>query len=144
MNSLMGLVVAGLLLVLLLRLVLRSGRRLVPFSPRRASSGIRSRTGGNATGVLAAVVVAQTGLTLVTSTPDQGAIGGLLIVSVMIAFVFALAVADKEAGFVLAIVGIAAALLGTATDLGLAGALLTLALSLPLIWLFGLARGFTR
>lgn len=69
---------------------------------------------------------------------------GLLIGSLMIAFVFALAVADKEAGFLLTIVGIAAALVGTATDLGLSGALLTLAFSLPLIWLFGLARGFTR
>lgn len=144
MSSLIGLVVPAVFLLLLLRLALRSGRRVVPFNPSRASSRIRSRTGGNATGVLAAVVVAQTGLGLATSTPDQGGIGGLLIVSVMIAFVFALAVADKEAGFVLTIVGVAAALVETAADLGFAGALLTLAISLPLIWLFGLARGFTR
>lgn len=144
MSALIGPAVMVVVLVLLLRFVLRSGRRVVPFNSRRASSRIRSRTGGNATGVLAAVVVAQAGLGLATTTPDAGSLGGLLIGSLMIAFVFALAVADKEAGFLLTIVGIAAALVGIAADLGLPGALLTLAISLPLIWLFGLARGFTR
>ena len=144
MSSLIGPIVAVVLLLVLLRFVLRSGRRLVPFNPRRASSRARSRTGGNATGILAAVVVAQTGVSLATSTPDADSLGGLFFASVMIAFVFALAVADREAGFLLTVVGIAAALAGTAADLGLSGAVLTLAVSLPLIWLFGLARGFTR
>ncbi len=135
--------VLGLLLVLI-RFVLRSGRRLVPFNPRRASSRMRSSTGGNTTGVLAAVVVAQTGFSVAASGGYTGALSGLLIGSLMIAFVFALAVADKEAGFLLTVVGISAALVGTAMDLGLAGALLTLAFGLPLIWLFGLVRGFTR
>lgn len=144
MSALIGPAVGVVFLLLLLRLVLRSGRRVVPFNPRRASGRMRTRTGGNAAGVLAAVVVAQTGLSLATSAPDASNLSGLLLVSLMIAFVFALAVADKEAGFLLTIVGIAAALMGTAADLGLSGALLTLAISLPLIWLFGLVRGFTR
>jgi hypothetical protein len=144
MSPLVGPVVTVVVLLALLRLILRSGRRLAPFNARRASSRIRSRTGGNATGVLAAVVVAQTGLSLATSTPDAGNLSGLLIVSLMIAFVFALAVAEKEAGFLLTIIGIAAALSGATAELGLSGAMLTLAFSLPLIWLFGLARGLTR
>ena len=144
MSSLVGLVVAVAFILLLLRVILRSGRRLTPFNPRRASSRISSPTGGNATGVLAAVVVAQTGLSLATTAPAVDSLGGLLLGCLMIAFVFALAVADKEGGFLLTIVGIAAALAGTAVDLGIPGALLTLAVSLPLIWLFGLARGLTR
>ena len=144
MSSLVGPAITVLVLLALLRFILRSGRKLAPFNPRRASSRVRSRTGGNATGVLAAVVVAQTGLSLATSTPDARNLSGLLIVSLMIAFVFALAVADKEAGFLLTIIGIAAALSGATADLGLSGAMLTLAFSLPLIWLFGLARGLTR
>lgn len=144
MSSSAGLLLMVAFLLLLLRLILRSGRRLIPFNPRRASTRMRTRTGGNATGVLAAVVVAQTGLNLATNGGEAGGITELLLASVMIAFVFALAFADKEAGFLLTIVGIAAALMGTTIELGLPGALLTVAMSLPLIWLFGLARGFTR
>jgi hypothetical protein len=143
-SAIASVVLPLVLLVLVLRIAFRSGRRLVAFNPRRASTGIRSRTGGNATGVLASVVVAQTGLSLASTGAAPGAVTGLLFGSVMIAFVFALAVADKEAGFLLTIIGVAAALLGTTLDFGLPGALLTLALSLPLIWIFGLARGFTR
>jgi hypothetical protein len=142
-GELVGAVLVLAVLIAVVRIALGSGRRPAPFSGRRAAVAVRTTNGANAAAVLAAVAVAQTGLDLARRPEVSESVGPAVVVSVMIAVVFSVAV-SRSGGTLLTVIGVSAALLGTMIDVGPGGVVASLVLSLPLIWLLGLFRGWTR
>lgn len=150
MSTVLSIAFPLVMLALVLRLLLRSPMGATEFNARRASLAIRSRTGGNAVLALAAVNLAQLAVQLAAFTANDaadripGRIGPWIVVALLIAFVFSLVAADRQAGFLLSVAGIAAGVLSTALDFGWASVAVMLILAMLLVWILGLARGVLR
>lgn len=147
MSTILGVVLPLVMLWFVFRLLWRSPLRATGFNARRAALTLRSRTGANAALALAAVNLAQLALQLAEFNASDGApvqLGTWIIVALAVAFVFTLVAADREAGFLLAVAGIAAGILSTALNLGWGAVLAVLVLAMLLVWILGFVRGVFR
>jgi len=147
MSTILGLAFPLVILWFVFRILCRSPLRVTSFNARRAALTVRSRTGANAALALAGINLAQLVLQLAEFNAGEGSprqLGSWIVVALAVAFVFTLVAAEREAGFLVAVAGIAAGVLSTALHRGWDAVGAVVIIAILMVWVLGLARGLFR